>query len=109
MQASTANTQSWEADNAVWQKALWLMLVTLTMGLSLLTPKRLITVELRKELLATQSEVVLATEVQQSISAPEKTVMKVMQINHRPIWASAMAEAGLIHEEYPQATINKEA
>jgi len=99
-------TVSWTVDAAVRKKLLWLMLVLLTMGLSLLTPKRLLTVELRKELLATQPDVVLATEVPQSISAPKKIVMKVMQVKHLPVWASAIAEVDLIHEEYPQVGTN---
>lgn len=107
MQTLTMNNILWDIDKTFLRRLLWLTVVTLTMGLCLLTPKRLLVDELRTELLASQVEIVASSTVQSAATTPVKVVVNVCQVKYRPVWASAMAEADLIYEEYPQSNMNR--
>jgi len=98
---------SFDLNNRFWRKALWISAVTLTLGLCLLTPKRVLAEELRAELLANQSDVTLISEVKPVAKMPVKMVADVQRIQHMPVWASALSEAELFHDELPQSSTRK--
>jgi len=50
---------------------------------------------------------VVNSVAQSAATTPVKVVVNVCQVKHRPVWASATAEADLIYEEYPQSNMNR--
>ena len=99
MHTQTLGTYSWDTENSVWQKALWLTAVMLTLGLCLVAWKR----SASDAVAIVEPAVAMAVQVQETNTTPVRMIVKVSQFYHRPVWASALSEVGLMEEEYPQA------
>lgn len=99
MQTQTLGTHSWEADNAIWPKALWIAAVTLTLGLCLFAWKRPVT----QEIVVTSLAVAAVSPMEDAYAVPVKMTVQVKKVRLKPVWASALSETGIMEEEYPQA------
>ena len=98
MQTSTVKRFSWNADDTLQHKLLWLSAVVLTMGMCLVAPKRLLADELREELLAMKTNVTLSSDASSATDC-----------NHRAAWLKTPSEQVLLNEEYSAARRRKDA